>query len=906
MPKIPKIKLAAVYLLKLAEEHSAANPEEQAHEMGETPEHEALEHLHSESEDPMSEYPEQGNLEEISELPGHEQAELPAEEAVEHGEPSEEHEDSEVEHLLSQLTPEQLDHLAAQLSEDIQHPDQHEGEDTAALAQAIQEHLAQNPEASLPEAAPEKAASLNLIKSAEYIEGFLNEAVYHGATIKEAVDLYDSSLVDALSFVKTSEDKKKENFESLLANPEAIKEASFLEGFASEASNLRLSLDDTVALYKSSSSLSNVLRGAGEASEAMHAYRYASKNPATLKNAGLKGITDKTMALARRVARKSSVGAKRLAQAASQKVKDLEPIARRIKRKAAVGAKRTFTTEPLEKDIRRRMEHDTRVRDTKANPFKPNSKRPESIQKTKTTQDASKVVGISKIKEDSKVKLASLTDLRRVVDKRVIAQMKSLLSKGKGVAHLNPGSAAIHPDAFNKAVNQLKGAGPRGGAHTPPRGGGASAKPPAKPRTFEELGYDEGHAFIDKNLKSGKITPEEAEGHRHSLKERFFGPTAPSAPKAPQVKPVTANDILSQKVHIERQVAAGLHPDQAQEILNRELEKHINDLRNLSGDPFKNVDRVNTELSKLVAGNAISPEKAKEYSTLLREHHLNVKPVAPPKAAPDTRSMHQQSKERAAKIQGLESEIKNPATSAERRAQAQAEAAQLRSGRDQVQSAVTNAEGARGPGGIEYELGSTRPPVGRSAAGAPQGAGTATGQGQAAELNEKLKALHNQLGTSEANFAAHVGSIRTEQDLLNQIAAAEKQLKTQLPRHEAGVIAANKGLDSSRKIKGVSRSENNRLVTDMNAGVAPTWSDTFQQALEGANTPRMSGIGHNISNRLGRAGKVMADNPLTTGAALGAGTLGVMSGASNSPQELPARYRQPVRPSRPQPPQQFS
>ena len=54
MPKIPKIKLAAVYVLKLAEEHSAANPEEQAHEMSETPEHVAFEQLQSAAEDPMS------------------------------------------------------------------------------------------------------------------------------------------------------------------------------------------------------------------------------------------------------------------------------------------------------------------------------------------------------------------------------------------------------------------------------------------------------------------------------------------------------------------------------------------------------------------------------------------------------------------------------------------------------------------------------------------------------------------------------------------------------------------------------------------------------------------------------------------------------------------------------------
>jgi hypothetical protein len=204
MPKIPKIKLAAEYLLKLADEQLAAMPEEQTHEMGEPSSQEGLEHMHTESEDFPAEHEDQTQPEE-ADAATYTQGEPLEEPLSEDISPEEEQDDAEVEHLISQLTPEQIDDLAAQLAEDIQQPDQNQDEDTSALAQAIQEHLAQNPEASIPEAAPEKIACLNIFKSAEYIEGFLNEALSSGTSIKEAVDLYDSVLADALSFVKTAE-----------------------------------------------------------------------------------------------------------------------------------------------------------------------------------------------------------------------------------------------------------------------------------------------------------------------------------------------------------------------------------------------------------------------------------------------------------------------------------------------------------------------------------------------------------------------------------------------------------------------------------------------------------------------------------------------------------------------------
>jgi len=154
----------------------------------------------------------------------HEQSEAPQAEMLEHalggGEGAEGHDESApvdmgamggamgggeeegggIEHLLSQLSPEELEELATQLSGDMQHPDQHEGgEDVAQLAHSIQGHLDQSPAAS-PEAPaePEKMAALGMIKSAAYIEGFINQALHHGANVKQAVDLYDQALTQTI------------------------------------------------------------------------------------------------------------------------------------------------------------------------------------------------------------------------------------------------------------------------------------------------------------------------------------------------------------------------------------------------------------------------------------------------------------------------------------------------------------------------------------------------------------------------------------------------------------------------------------------------------------------------------------------------------------------------------------
>ena len=152
----------------------------------------------------------EGMPEGMPEDEGHEAAESPDTEMLEHAMGGSEHEMGEggeggdVEELLAQLSPEELEQLAQALSGEMQNPEQHEGgEDVAHLAQAIQGHLGENPEAmTAPGMPPEKAAAFDMIKSASYIEGFINQALVNGISVKQAVDLYDQALtetVEALS-----------------------------------------------------------------------------------------------------------------------------------------------------------------------------------------------------------------------------------------------------------------------------------------------------------------------------------------------------------------------------------------------------------------------------------------------------------------------------------------------------------------------------------------------------------------------------------------------------------------------------------------------------------------------------------------------------------------------------------
>jgi hypothetical protein len=51
-----------------------------------------------------------------------------------------------------------------------------------------------------------KSAELDFVKSAGYIEGFLERAVEHGATIKQAVDLYEQAFIQTADFVKQAQE----------------------------------------------------------------------------------------------------------------------------------------------------------------------------------------------------------------------------------------------------------------------------------------------------------------------------------------------------------------------------------------------------------------------------------------------------------------------------------------------------------------------------------------------------------------------------------------------------------------------------------------------------------------------------------------------------------------------------
>jgi ElaB/YqjD/DUF883 family membrane-anchored ribosome-binding protein len=125
----------------------------------------------------------------------HEAAESPQMEAAEHGDLA------QLEQMIAQLSPEEqqelLQHIMGEQSAEAEGETGGEGDD-AALASAIEQHLAQNPEASAEGLPPEKAASLNFIKSAGYIEGFLKQASDRGFSVEQAVNLYDGALTNTI------------------------------------------------------------------------------------------------------------------------------------------------------------------------------------------------------------------------------------------------------------------------------------------------------------------------------------------------------------------------------------------------------------------------------------------------------------------------------------------------------------------------------------------------------------------------------------------------------------------------------------------------------------------------------------------------------------------------------------
>ena len=230
MLSTPSNILASLLAKRAAQEDMAMLQPEAQHEAGETPEQEALEHL-----------------------PGqYEESEVEPEEIA----------DPEVEQMLSQLSPEQLEELTSLLAEDMhggegadeaaglsnETEDLGDDADPAELAQAIEEHLANNPEANPSDIPPEKMAALNFVKSASYIEGFIEQALERGSSVKEAVDIYDSALSKSIAQLSSY---KSAAYSSHSEEDLTEKQAAYYEGVLERARECGFSDTETLHLVKS-------------------------------------------------------------------------------------------------------------------------------------------------------------------------------------------------------------------------------------------------------------------------------------------------------------------------------------------------------------------------------------------------------------------------------------------------------------------------------------------------------------------------------------------------------------------------------------------------------------------------------------------------------------------------------
>ena len=130
--------------------------------------------------------------------------------AAENAEPTAE----ELEQLIDQLSPEEVEELLQHLEGEQQNPQLPE------LAQAIEAHVGANPQVAEMleprEGAGEdilaKQSAVKFIKSAAYVEGFLEQALNRGIALKVAVDLYDDAFSRTFNHLKVSElegDQKK-------------------------------------------------------------------------------------------------------------------------------------------------------------------------------------------------------------------------------------------------------------------------------------------------------------------------------------------------------------------------------------------------------------------------------------------------------------------------------------------------------------------------------------------------------------------------------------------------------------------------------------------------------------------------------------------------------------------------
>jgi DNA-binding transcriptional regulator YhcF (GntR family) len=133
--------------------------------------------------------------------PEHEAAETPHEE--------------EIEKLLSQLSPEELEQLIAEVTHGHGGGAEHgeEAEQIPGVAAGIEQQLSQHPDVAeqlapqpgADDAALAKQSAINFIKSANYVEGFLEQALGRGLGLKQAVELYDTAFTTTFNQLKQSE-----------------------------------------------------------------------------------------------------------------------------------------------------------------------------------------------------------------------------------------------------------------------------------------------------------------------------------------------------------------------------------------------------------------------------------------------------------------------------------------------------------------------------------------------------------------------------------------------------------------------------------------------------------------------------------------------------------------------------
>lgn len=97
-------------------------------------------------------------------------------------------------YLLDKLSAEELEIISEQIVEDLEKSAQGKDPELSKLAHVIEEYVSSLPQANPENLTTEKAAALNFVKSAAYIDGFINEACGSGLDVTQAIDLYDYSL----------------------------------------------------------------------------------------------------------------------------------------------------------------------------------------------------------------------------------------------------------------------------------------------------------------------------------------------------------------------------------------------------------------------------------------------------------------------------------------------------------------------------------------------------------------------------------------------------------------------------------------------------------------------------------------------------------------------------------------